>query len=107
MLRHSLAAHKRETIAFGRRLNALLERLFLASVWRSFVKGVSERRGDRTTPAMRIGLTVEPWSWRRVLSRRLFPDRERLEGIELMIYRRDWITPVLNSNTRHRLKLAY
>jgi transposase-like protein len=107
LLRHSLATHKRETIAFGRRLNAILERLYLAAVWRNFVKGISERRGDRTTPAMRVGLTDEPWSWRRALSRRLFPDREGLTGIARKLYRRDWITPVLPSNTRHRLRLAY
>ena len=107
LLRHSLAAHKRETIAFGKRLNAILERLYLAAVWRNFVKGVSERRGDRTTPAMRLALTDEPWTWARVMSRRLFPDREKLTELQHMLYRRDWITPVLPSNTRHRLRLAY
>jgi hypothetical protein len=107
LLRHSLAAHRRETIAFGRRLNALMERMFLAAVWRNFVKGVSERRGDRTTPAMRIGLTDRPWSWGRVLGRRLFPDRESLSEVWRDLYRRDWPTPALPSNTRHRKKLAY
>ena len=107
LLRHSLAAQKRETIAFGRRLNAIVERLYLAAIWRNFVKGVSERRGDPTTPAMKVGLTAEPWTWKRVLSRRLFPDREALAETPRMLYRRDWITPVLPSNTRHRLRLAY
>jgi len=102
LLRHSLAAHKRETIAFGRRLNAIVERLFLVAIWRNFVKGVSERRGDPTTPAMRLGLTDRPWKWERVLGRRLFPDREELDGIWLELYRRDWTTPELPSNTRHR-----
>ena len=94
-------------IAFGRRLNALLERLFLTAVWRNFVKGRSERRGDRTTPAMRVGLAEEPWRWRRVLSRRLFPDRESLTEVWRELYRRDWTTPVLPSNARHRLRFAY
>ena len=102
LLRHSLAAHKRETIAFGRRLNAIVERLFLVAIWRNFVKGVSERRGDRTTPAMRLGLTDRPWKWERVLGRRLFPDREKLAGVWLELYGRDWPTPELPSNTRHR-----
>ena len=52
LLRHSLAAHKRETIAFGRRLNAIVERLFLTAIWRNFVKGVSERKNDPTTPEL-------------------------------------------------------
>jgi hypothetical protein len=50
LLRHSLAAHERETIAFEKRLNAIVERLFLVAIWRNFVKGVPERRGDPTTP---------------------------------------------------------
>jgi transposase-like protein len=107
LLRHSLAAHKRETIAFGRRLNAIVERLFLTAIWRNFVKGVSERRNDRTTPAMRLGLTDRPWKWERVLGRRLFPDRERLDGVWLELYRRDWTTPELVSNTRHRPVFTY
>jgi hypothetical protein len=107
LLRHSLAAHKRETIAFGRRGNAITERMFLMAIWRNFVKGVSERRGDPTTPAMRLGLTDRPWSWQRVLGRRLFPDGEGLDGVWLELYRRDWITPELPSNARHRRVFAY
>jgi hypothetical protein len=107
LLRHSLAAHKRETIAFGRRLNAILERLFLAAIWRNFVKGVSERKNDPTTPAMRVGLTDRPWKWERVLGRRLFPDREGVHGTWLELYRRDWTTPELASNTRHRRVFTY
>jgi hypothetical protein len=107
LLRHTLAAHKRETIAFGRRLNAIMEVLLLAVVWRNFIKGVSERRNDRTTPAMKLGLTDRPWSWQQLLSRRLFPDREGLSGSWLDLYRRDWTTPELPSNTRHRKVFAY
>ena len=107
LLRHSLAAHKRETIAFGRRLNAIIERMFLVAIWRNFVKGVSERRSDRTTPAMRLGLTDRPWTWERVLGRRLFADREKLDGMWLELYRRDWTTPELPSNTHHRRVFAY
>jgi len=107
LLRHSLAAHRRETIAFGRRLNAIVERLYLAAVWRNFVKRTSERRTKSATPAMKLGLTDEPWHFKRVLSRRLFPERQKITGVALTIYRRDWITPVLPSNSRHRLRFAY
>lgn len=107
LLRHSLAAHRRETIAFGRRLNAIVERLFVTAIWRNFVKGVSERKPDPTTPAMRLGLTDRPWKWERVLARRLFPDRERLDGTWLELYRRDWTTPELPSNTPHRRVFTY
>jgi transposase-like protein len=106
LLRHSEAHHRRETIAFGRRANAVLERLYLAAVWRNFVKGVSERKPDRTTPAMRLGLTREPWPWARVFARRLFPGRLPLPRCWLEIYRREWITPG-GPNATHNLMLAY
>jgi len=106
LLRHSRSDHRRETIAFGRRLNAIMERLFLATVWRNFVKRRSERRPDPVTPAMRLNLSDQPWTWRRVLSRRLFPRRLQLPRVWREIYRRDWTTPVLDTNLRHRCRHA-
>ena len=107
LLRHSLAHHRRETIAFGRRLNALLERLFLAAVWRNFVKKRSERRPAPVSPAMQVGLTRELWTWRRVLSRRLFPARESLSVVQRVLYTRAWITTLLPRNLRHESIHAY
>jgi hypothetical protein len=106
LIRHSAAHHRRETLAFGRRLNALMERMFLMVVWRNFVKRRSERKPDPTTPAMRVGLTDARWDWKRVLSRRLFVGRQRLPAIWHELYRRDWTSPMLASNSRHRLTLA-
>ena len=76
LIRHSCADHKRETLAFGRRLESIVGRQFLTAVWRNFIKGRSERKPDRTTPAMRLGLAESPWNWGRVLSERMFPHRE-------------------------------
>jgi len=84
-----------------------MERMYLTVIWRNFIKGRSERKPDPTTPAMQLGLAKEPWTWQRVLSRRLFPDRERLTEIETTLYRREWLTPVLPSNHLHRLRQAY
>jgi hypothetical protein len=56
---------------------------------------------------MRLGLALEPWSWKRVLSRRLFPHRESLTPMQQLLYRRAWTTPVLPRNTSHALKHAY
>jgi len=106
LLRHSRADHRRETIAFGRRLNAILERLHLAMCWRNFIKGRSERRPDPDTPAMRVGLSDRPWTWRRVLSRRLFPQRIRLSSVLRTLYWRTWRTPILPINRAHRLRHA-
>ncbi len=107
LLRHSMAHHRRETIAFGRRLNALMERFYVAAVWRNFIKGRSERRPDSSTPAMALGLTSEPWSWRRLLGRRLFPLRESLEPVCRQLYDREWRTPLVGRNATHHLQLAY
>ncbi len=107
IVRHSLAHQRRETIAFGRRLNAVMERLFLAAVWRNFVKRRSERRPEPRTPAMLLRLADTRWDWRRVFSRRLFFHRERLPDPWPSLYRRLWTTPILPSNTRHALARAF
>lgn len=107
LLRHSAKHHTRETIAFPRRLNAALERGFLYAAWRNFVKGRSERKPDRRTPAMLLGLTDAPWSWPRVLGRRLFFSHLTLPASWARLYRRDWTTPELGRNTRHTLIHAF
>jgi hypothetical protein len=107
ILRHSLAHQRRETIAFGRRLNAVLERLFLAAVWRNFVKKRSERVARSGTPAMRLGLAHERWTWSRVFSRRLFPARTTTPSTWAHLYRRLWTTPLYPNNSRHELKRAF
>jgi transposase-like protein len=103
ILRHTLSHHRRETIAFARRLNAAMERLFVTVIWRNFVKRRSERKPDSTTPAVELDLATERWSWKRVLSRRLFFDREELLTPWPRLYRRGWSTPLLASNATHAL----
>jgi hypothetical protein len=90
LLRHSCADHKRETIAFGRRLESILGRAHLLAVWKNFIKCRSERRPDRTTPAMRLGLTETRWRWERILSRRLFFTKERLSESTRALYLKGW-----------------
>ena len=102
ILRHSLAHHRRETIAFPRRLNAAMERLSLTAIWRNFVKVRSERRPRSPTPAILLGLTDSRWSWQRVISRRLFFDRTTLPEPWGLLYRRGWTTPLLTSNATHQ-----
>jgi transposase-like protein len=108
ILRHTCAHHRRETIAFGRRLNALMERMFLTAVWRNFVKRRSERKPDPpVTPAMERGLTGAPWSWGKVLAQRLFPTRATLPAAWKELYERSWNTPAVGNNRRHALARAY
>ena len=105
--RHSCAHNRRETIAFGRRINAMMERAHLMVVWRNFVKWRSERKPDRTTPAMKLGLADRPWSWPRVLAQRLFPTRQWVPPPWMKLYRRDWDADATGQYTRHRLKHAF
>jgi len=105
--RHTQAHHRRETIAFGRRSNAILERTALMAVWRNFIKKVSERRSDPVTPAMRAGLTDRVWSWTDVCSKRRFPGRISLPGGWAKVYRRGWITPAVGRNQIHQLRHAF
>jgi hypothetical protein len=89
-LRHTYSEHKRETISFGRRLESIVGRAFLIAVWKNFIKGRSERKPDRTTPAMKLGLTDERWSWARLFTRRLFLEREPVSEIGRVLYRKSW-----------------
>ena len=90
LLRHSCSDHKRETIAFGRRLESIMGRAHLVTAWKNFIKSRSERHRDRTTPAMRLGLTRTRWRWEQLLSRRLFPGREGVSDSALALYRKGW-----------------
>jgi hypothetical protein len=107
LIRHSQAHHRRETIAFGRRLNALLERAFLLAVWRNLIKARTERRPDLTTPAMRLGLADKPWNWNRLLARRLFVWRVHVPKPWLPVYRRELITTAVGRNLTHHLVNAF
>jgi transposase-like protein len=86
LLRHTCSDHKRETIAFGRRLESILGRAHLMAVWKNFIKFRSERKPDRSTPAMHVGLTDTRWRFERLLARRLFPDREQLTPIAARLH---------------------
>jgi hypothetical protein len=86
LIRHSNAEHKRETIAFGRRLESIVGRAHLIAIWKNFIKSRSERRPDRTTPAMKLGLTDTRWRWERIFARRLFTKRLRLSESTIKLY---------------------
>ena len=106
-LRHSEAAHRRETIAFGRSFNGLVERLALFTIWRNLVQARSERRPRDGTPAMRVGLTDAQWTWQNVVAARLFPARAECGDEVMRLYRRALMTPLLRSERRHALKHAF
>ena len=101
LLRHTCSDHKRETIAFGRRLESIIGRASLMAVWKNFIKARSERAPDRTTPAMRLALTDERWRFDRILARRLFPSREPVSESALRVYQKRWTPGLPQLDRRH------
>ena len=101
LIRHTCADHKRETIAFGRRLESIVGRAHLVAVWRNFIKRRTERRPDKTTPAMRLGLATKRWEWDRIFTRRLFPRRERLSKSAQALYWKRWTPAMPALERRH------
>jgi hypothetical protein len=102
LIRHSSANHKRETIAHGRRINAIMLRLYGFTVWRNFIKDKSERCPQHKTPAMELGLTDRLLNWREVLGRRLFPWRAKLSVMEKQLYSMAMETAPVGHNRHHR-----
>ena len=100
-VRHSSSEHRRETISFGRRLESIVGRAYLMAVWKNFVKGRSERRPDRTTPAMWLGLTDTRWRWERILARRLFRRRVGPSKAALTLYLKRWTRHLPELDRKH------
>jgi hypothetical protein len=106
-LRHTQAALRRETIAFGRSYNALRERLALFVTWRNLVQARSERRPRDGTTAMFLKATSTPWAWEKVLACRLQPSRALPPEAVWQLYCRKLQTPGLANERRHTLARAF
>jgi transposase-like protein len=105
LLRHNSANHKRETIAFSKRHQAVVERAAWLILWQDFTKPFSERH-DGGTPAMRLGLRDRPVPIPELLRWRLFPERVGLPAEWARYYRGEVTTRRIRNERRHRLKLA-
>jgi hypothetical protein len=106
LIRHSGANHKRETLAFSKRRQSAVERLWVFLAWRNFVKCFSERRQD-ASPAMRLGLTGRRWTLGEVFRERRFPTRIPLPEHWRRYYERRIETRFLSANRHHRLRYAF
>jgi hypothetical protein len=101
LLRHGNANHRRETIAFSKRRQASHERTAIFMVWRNCIKKRREKVSwPAETAAMRAGWAKAPWTWRRVLGRRLFPSQIELPEEWKVIYRGALRTPALGPHQR-------
>jgi transposase-like protein len=100
LVRHSSANHKRETIAFSKRRQSAMERLFVFLVWRNTMKSFSERKRD-ATPAQRLGLLPRRLDVEAVLAERLFPSRVALPERWQQYYRREVATRRIENGQRY------
>ena len=106
MIRHSTAAHKRETIAWAKRRQASIEKLAIFQVWRNYIKRRREK-GGRGTSAMLLGLESRPWRVRDLLKERLFFEKTPLSHRWQQYYRREVKTRALAVNRVHDLSYAF
>ena len=105
LLRHNSANHKRETIAFSKRHQSVVERGAWLVLWQNWSKRFSERHGGGT-PAMRLGLVDRPIPLQEILRERLFPTRIKLPAPWSGYYRGEVPTRRIRNEQRLRLKLA-
>ena len=106
MIRHSTAAHKRETIAWAKRRQASIEKLAIFQVWRNYIKRRREK-GASVTSAMLLGRASRPWRVRDLLKERLFFEKTALTVRWQQYYRRDVKTHALAVNRTHDLRYAF
>jgi transposase-like protein len=106
LLRQNNSHLKRESIAFAKRHQAVIERAALLVLWRNFSKRFSENH-DGGTPAMRLGLRPGPLAPRELLRERLFPSLVPLPTPWAEYYRRREDTPGIRNPRRHQLKRAF
>ncbi len=105
-VRHSTAAHKRETIAWPKRRQASVEKLTIFQVWRNYIKRRREK-GERVTSAMELGLASRPWRIQDLLDERRFFGRIPLSERWQDYYRRAVQTLALRVNRLHTLRYAF
>ena len=108
LIRHSGSQHKRETIAFPKRLQSGCERMALFAVWRNWITWFSDRarKPEKETPAMRLGLVERALTAEDVLSERLFPSQVRLPEPWASYYWRRVRTRVMPRQRQHRRRYA-
>jgi len=106
LLRHNSANHKRETIAFSKRHQSVVERAAVLILWRNFTKPFSENH-DGGTPAMRVGIRSRAMGLAELVDKRLFPFRVGLTRLGWKYYRRLVPTARIANPRRHELRHAF
>jgi transposase-like protein len=105
LIRHGVANHKRQTIAWAKRRQGAALRLMVFLVWRNYVR-TRWRKQCEETPAMQAGLLGRPLTVEEILGQRLFVSKAGLKGRWSQYYWGEVQTPALGRNRRHELKRA-
>ncbi len=105
LTRHCSANHKRETIAYSKRRQSLMERYAVFVVWQNFQKSRSEKLQD-APPAQRLGRVNHKLSTSEILSRRLFPSQIRLPARWRIYYERRTRTRRIPNGAERHLRYA-
>jgi transposase-like protein len=105
LIRHGLANHKRETIAWAKRRQRAALRLAVFLVWRNYVRPRWKKRCTET-PAMQAGMLDRALTVEEIIGRRLFIAQVGLQGRWSQYYWGEVETPALGVNLRHELKRA-
>jgi hypothetical protein len=106
MIRHSTAAHKRETIAWPKRRQASAEKLAIFQVWRNYIKRRWEK-GPDVSAAMLAGLRLRRLTIGHILKHRSFPRQIPLPRRWKLYYERRVSTVALGVNRLHTLTYAF
>jgi len=105
-LRHSASNHKRETIAFSKKIASAIWRHAIFQSWVNEAKWASERN-PTTTPAMRLRVHGRRFGVPDLLGRRLFPGRMRLRERLLAYYSGTVRSRFLANERVHELRDAF
>jgi len=104
--RHNGSNHKRETIAYSKRRQAVMERFAILAVWLNYMKSFSEKKRD-ASPGERLRVTHQRLDVGTLLGRRLFPSQIRLPAVWQGYYDRAVETLCIPNGKRHELHYAY
>jgi len=106
LLRHCGSNHKRETIAFSKRRQCVVDRASIFVTWRNLLKSRSEK-AQNDPPAVHLGiLPRRPAPW-QILCKRLFATRMALAPHLKQYYERRVMTRYLERQRVHALRFAY
>ena len=106
LLRHCGANHKRETIAFSKRRQCVVDRASIFTTWRNLLKSRSEKAQDDPPAVWRRLVPFRP-TVAQVLARRHFATRLDLPAPLETYYQRRVVTRYLARQKVHALKYAY